>query len=298
MLTRRTLLALLGATPLLGCASALSMSTATSTALRADGPALAPGAPMSPERRALVDAFVKRSAGLEERLEARTHRGDWTMPYRLFRPATAAKTPLVVYLHGSGGSGDDNRKQLALGNVFGTRVWLLPENQQAFPCHVVAPQTDRGWIRYDFSSTNGPARPIAGFGDGARVVVDLIDELRRELPIDADRIYVTGQSMGGAGVWNLLAHRGDVFAAAIACCGSESLDDGGASPSIPLWNFHGDADATVPIDVSRRRLAARRAAGGQPLATEYAGVGHNSWEWAYTESALPRWLFAQRRSRA
>ncbi len=71
------------------------------------------------------------------------------MPYRLFQPEAGGKLPLVVYLHGSGGLGNDNEKQLGLGNIFGTRVWLLPENQKVYPCYVLAPQTDRGWIRYD-----------------------------------------------------------------------------------------------------------------------------------------------------
>jgi predicted peptidase len=63
-----------------------------------------------------------------------------------------------------------------------------------------------------------------------------------------------------------------------------------------VWNFHGDADQTVPVAVSRNRIAALRSAGGRPLSTEYAGVGHNVWEWAYTEPALIRWLFSNRRS--
>ena len=114
---------------------------------------------MSQERMALIEAFKKQSDGLETKYEARTHKADFTMPYRLFRPTTAAKVPLVLYLHGSGGLGDDNQRQLGLGNVFGTRVWLLPENQKKFPCFVVAPQTDRGWIRYDLSQqTPGPAK--------------------------------------------------------------------------------------------------------------------------------------------
>ena len=96
-------------------------------------PPLAPGAPTSPERMALIEAFKKRSEGLEKKFEARTHKSDWEMPYRLFRPEAAGKLPLVVYLHGSGGLGDDNLKQLAFGNIFGTRVWLLPENQKRSP---------------------------------------------------------------------------------------------------------------------------------------------------------------------
>jgi predicted peptidase len=61
---------------------------------------------------------------------------------------------------------------------------------------------------------------------------------------------------------------------------------------VPLWNFHGEVDKTVPVAVSRERIAALRKAGGQPIATEYPGVDHNVWEWAYTEPALPEWLFA------
>jgi hypothetical protein len=95
-------------------------------------PALAAGAPMSPERIALIEAFKKQSDGLETKFESRTHKSDWEMPYRLFRPQAAGNVPLVLYLHGSGGLGDDNVKQLGLGNVFGTRVWLLPENQKRF----------------------------------------------------------------------------------------------------------------------------------------------------------------------
>ena len=68
------------------------------------------------------------------------------MPYRLFRPRETGKAPLILYLHGSGGLGDDNEKQLGLGNVFGTRVWALPENQKRFSCYIVVPQTDRGWV--------------------------------------------------------------------------------------------------------------------------------------------------------
>jgi predicted peptidase len=62
-----------------------------------------------------------------------------------------------------------------------------------------------------------------------------------------------------------------------------------------MWVFHGNADRTVPVTVSRNRIAALRKAGGRPLYTEYAGVDHNVWEWAFTEPALAGWLFAQHR---
>jgi len=218
------------------------------------------------------------------------------MPYRLFRPQATGKLPLVVYLHGSGGLGDDNEKQLGLGNIFGTRVWLLPDNQKNFPCYVLVPQTDRGWIRYDFSQqTQGPAKELPGLGDGSRLTLEIVDRLCHEFTIDEHRIYVTGQSMGGAGTWNVIANRPQFFAAAVICCGSVSTENGTEASATPLWNFHGDSDKSVPVSVSRDRIAARRKAGGHPLHTEYAGVDHNVWEWAYTEPELVRWVFSQRR---
>ena len=249
---------------------------------------------MSPERVALIEAFKKQSEGLENKFEARTHKSDWEMPYRLFRPGTTRKLPLVLYLHGSGGLGNDNLKQLGLGNIFGTRVWLLPENQKRFPCYVVVPQTDRGWARYDLSQqAEGPAKVLPGLGDGSRMALEVVDAVRRDFAIDERRIYVTGQSMGGAGTWNVITNRPQFFAAAIICCGSISTDDGTGSIDTPLWNFHGDSDQTVPVSVSRDRMAARRKAGGQPLYTEYAGVDHNVWEWVFTEPALVKWVFSQ-----
>jgi predicted peptidase len=243
---------------------------------------------------ALIDAFLKRSEGLQNKFEACEHKSEWVMPYRLFHPETNRKAPLVLYLHGSGGLGEDNLKQLSFGNRFGTRVWLLPENQKPFPCYVLAPQTDRGWIQYDFSQQ--PAKELPGFGDGARLALEIVDGLRREFPIDERRIYIAGNSMGGAGVWNVLANRPNFFAAAVICCGGESPDDGTGSVATPLWDFHADADEVVPVSSSRDRIAARRRAGGRPIYTEYAGVDHDGANrLAFTEPELPRWVFSQRR---
>jgi predicted peptidase len=288
MMTRREALSVLGS---------MAVGTLVRPTIQGDSPPpLAPGAPDSPERLALIDAFKAKSGNIPKEFEARTHKSDWTMPYRLFRPNAAGRLPLVVYLHGSGGLGTDNEKQMGLGNIFGTRVWALPENQKEFPCYVVAPQTDRGWVRYgEPSPGDSVARVVPGLGDGARVAFELIEALAKEFPIDRQRLYVTGQSMGGAGAWHMVAQRPRFFAAAVICCGGTSLDSVAAAVSTPLWNFHGAADDTVPVTVSRDRIAALRKAGGHPLSTEYPGVGHNVWQWAYTEPSLVRWVFSKRR---
>ena len=251
---------------------------------------------MSAERLAMIEEFKKRADGFEKKYEARSYKSDWVMPYRLFRPDASGKLPLVVYLHGSGGQGDDNLRQISLGNVFGTRVWLLLENQKKFPCYVLAPQSNRGWVRYDPAKLEkGDYEMVSGPGQGVSLALEVIDAVRREFSIDDHRIYVTGQSMGGAGTWNMIASRPGFFAAAVPLCGASSKDDGTGSIETPLWNFHGDSDQTVPVSFSHDRLAARRKAGGHPLSTEYAGVDHNVWEWAFTEPALAEWMFSQKR---
>lgn len=241
MITRREAVRLLGSTTAGAWYAANQMGlnfvlSPTVVARKLDTtPRLAPGAPRSTERLALIDAFLKRSEGLQNKFEAREHKSEWVMPYRLFHAETTRKVPLVLYLHGSGGLGDDNLKQLGLGNRFGTRMWLLPENQKRFPCYVLAPQTDRGWIRYDFSQQ--PAKELPGFGDGARLALEIVDGLRREFRVDELRIYIAGNSMGGAGVWNVLANRPNFFAAAVICCGGESPDDGTGSAATPFVGF-------------------------------------------------------------
>ncbi len=297
-MSRREAVRVLGATSAgLWVAAQAGLSLSLSSLAFADNdsaPPLAPGKPTSPERIAIIDTFKTKSEGLQNKYEARSYKSDFTMPYRLFKPTATGKLPLVLYLHGSGGQGDDNLKQLQLGNIFGTRVWLLAENQKRFPCYVVVPQTDRGWVRYDF--TKQPAVKIPGFGDGARVALEIVDALTREFSIDERRIYVTGQSMGGAGVWHVTAHRPKFFAAAAPCCGTPTSEPAVDSLGTPVWDFHGAADQVVPVSVSRDRVAELRKAGGHPLYTEYAGVDHNVWEWAYTEPELVKWVFAQKRS--
>lgn len=260
-------------------------------------PSLLPGAPSSAERLAIIESFKTKSEGLQNKFEARSHKSDWVMPYRLFKPEARGKLPLVVFLHGSGGLGTDNAKQMETGNIFGTRVWAMPEHQQKFPCYVLAPQTDRGWMKYgDPAPGDSVARVIAGLGDGVRVAHEIIESLKKEFPIDEQRIYVTGQSMGGGGAWHMTARYPRTFAAAAICCGSASVESAVASGATPVWNFQGDADTTVPPTVSRERIATMRKAGLHPLSTEYAGVGHNVWQWAYTEPALLNWIFSKRRT--
>src|SRR5580692_7164791 len=89
--------------------------------------------------RRRIEEFSQRAVRLESKFEAHSFRGrnGNMMPYRLFRPTNGSGSlPLVLYLHGSGGLGDDNSRQISGGNVFGTHIWAFDENQSRFPAFV------------------------------------------------------------------------------------------------------------------------------------------------------------------
>jgi predicted peptidase len=75
--------------------------------------------------------------------------------------------------------------------------------------------------------------------------------------------------------------------------GDPYRDAAQAIAKIPIWIFHGEADPTVPVTESRLMVEALKAAGANPAYTEYPGVGHNSWDRAYAETAFAKWLLSQ-----
>ena len=212
------------------------------------------------------------------------------MPYRLFVPKNynkQRKYPLVLYLHGGGGRGDDNLKQIQGGNGFIIDLLVKPESQARFPCFVVAPQSPQqeGWIGYDSIT---PTNQL-------QLVVELIRHLERSFSIDSDRLYVIGQSMGGFGTFAIITMQPTMFAAAVPVCGGGDESKAGEIARVPIWAFHGEKDGAVKVERSRNMIAAITSAGGKPKYTEYKGEGHLIWSKVVDEPELLLWMFTQKR---
>lgn len=229
-----------------------------------------------------VTAFAQRDRFAKEVFEST----EGTLPYRLLTPdANPSRTfPLIIFLHGSGERGDDNEAQLKWGAL----QFSSDENMKNFPAFVLAPQcpTNQQWAVYDGQFRKQATKPL-------QLVYKLILDLKKRLPIDEDRIYITGLSMGGFGTFDAIARYPDLFAAAIPVCGGGDPTTAPNFKDLPVWIYTGSEDAVVPPERSLEMLDALMKAGAQPGYTQLPEVGHFSWLAAYDDPLLIQWLFRQ-----
>ena len=182
--------------------------------------------------------------------------------------------PLLLFLHGAGERGNN----LDLVKKHGPPKMV--EKGHDFGAIVVSPQCpkDTWWTEH------------------TDVLLALIDKIEKEHNVDRDRIYVTGLSMGGYGTFALSAAAPQRFAAAVPICGGGTRTQAKTLSSLPMWVFHGDADKVIPVDESTRMVKAMNQVNGEHAKlTIYEGVGHNSWDRAYGDKAMWKWLFEQKR---
>lgn len=242
-----------------------------------------------------ISMSLTAAADNRDRFEARTFEGTaGKLNYRLLKPKDYdpnRKYPLVLFLHGAGERGDDNKKQL----VHGMNDFASDDVMAKYPAFVVAPQcpNDKKWVEVDWGAMKhtAPEKP----SQSLQLSFEALESLQKEFSIDAKRIYVTGLSMGGYGTWDALERRPDFFAAGAPICGGGDVGNAKKLTKVPIWAFHGDKDGAVKVERTRDMIAAIKEAGGEPKYTEYPGVGHNSWSQTYSNPEFYAWLFAQQR---
>jgi predicted peptidase len=227
----------------------------------------------------------------------RPSRGQVLLAGRLYAPPAAPTNlrPLIVFMHGSGESGNNNTAQV---NFNIDNLLSEAKRRGAF---LYAPQAPSSWSSLETLS----------------LVTTMIDRAVAEHNVDPRRVYVTGLSMGGGGAWNMLNHYGERFAAGVPICGISPTT--GYLPAKlfdePIWAFHARDDSVVNVATSRNVINGILAANGDPPPTyleltnyvdfqfsspsldlrytEFYGGEHGIWSRVYNTPAMYDWLFSQ-----
>ena len=189
--------------------------------------------------------------------ELKTQNG---MPYRLLKPlnynpkAPKVRYPVVVSLHGSGGSGTDKLRQMQVG----PDILAQDQYRKDYPCYILAPQMQESWDLQHL-----------------KAVKEIIDDLPS---VDRRRIYVMGHSKGGFGTYLFIEADPTYFAAAVPLAGSGSVRgreiDASKIKDVPIWAFHGDQDTKCPIERDQRIFTTIQELGGKMKLTTWKGDGH------------------------
>jgi predicted peptidase len=116
------------------------------------------------------------------------------------------------------------------------------QNMMLHPALVIAPQcpAQMSWSNFsrDKNSTEmhlqpTPTKPM-------ELLIGLIHQLIKTLPVDSNRIYITGLSMGGYGTYDAIERYPNLFAAALPVCGGGDVSKVASIVHIPIWIVHGE----------------------------------------------------------
>jgi predicted esterase len=236
-------------------------------------------------------AFMGLQAQTGPRILAVTSTVDGSQqPYALYLPRSfdsPKEYGLLISLHS-----EDSNHRLNLTQVLGIvgRGSMAPEGT-GFPTLrdqdlIVATPLARGTMGYQ--------------GIAEQDVYDVLADVERRYPVDPDRVYLTGISMGGGGALWLAETHPDIWAGVAAMCpdtmpGSEEM--AANLLDIPLRLYHGDQDTIVSVSSSRAWHRRLLDAGVPAAYTEYPATRHNVWDTAYSKAGVLEWLAGLRRNR-
>jgi predicted peptidase len=172
------------------------------------------------------------------------------LPGRLYVPPEATSDPttprpFLLFFHGAGEDGTDNVSQID-GNI--DNLLAEAKRRGAF---LYAPQTTSNWSSAALTTN----------------VMTMVGQAETTLNVDPHRLYVTGLSNGGGGVWNVASRYPGVFAAALPIAGVTPASDFSAFRLVnePVWDFHARNDPTVSVSVSHSVVNSILSADHQPL---------------------------------
>lgn len=203
-----------------------------------------------------------------------------TLNYLLFTPRDSSavedgKFPLIISLHGIGERGEE------LWRVKGDGLPKILDGKNDFPFIVISPQCPLSTEWY--------------YNDGIQLKLNkLIDSAIVRYPVDTNRIYLTGFSMGGIGTLDMAIRYPDRFAAIMPI--AFRIEDGWdlcIIKDIPFWGFHGQHDPIIPLYKAQSVVTTLINCGGNPLFTIYSDLFHDALTRTYGNPAVYNWLLTK-----
>lgn len=199
-----------------------------------------------------------------------------------YAPDPNREWPLILFLHGSGSETYDSSFVMSYGLP---EVLLSGDQPDPFPFIVVSPQAFPGTTWWN--------------EEVLAVLEALLDEIVTTYQVDANRVYLTGLSMGGYGSWYVAAAYPERFAAMISISGSgfrarivSEEDVLCRLADVPVWGIHGERDQiSAPVAARAYLDTLQSACGGEVKKTFYSDTGHfETYERAYRDPTLYAWL--------
>lgn len=177
----------------------------------------------------------------------------------LYTPKNASENmPLIVYLHGVTGKGDDPNELLTSE---GFVQWLADGTLGEVPAYVLIPQIpsdQKDWMVMKED------------------VVSAIQEVVSTYQIDSGNVSLTGFSMGGAGVWSIAASYPELFRCIAPCSGGMRVNKAtlSALSNLKIWTFVGMDDTVVKPQPTIDFMEQLTQNNSQAVITKFDGATH------------------------
>jgi predicted esterase len=176
------------------------------------------------------------------------------------------KWPMILWLHGAG------------------------------PCYSYESVLALGVPRYvldtpDFPFiTLTPLVPVSRWEACTEALNILLDEVMAKYRVDTQRVYMTGQSLGGGGTWEMAMQHPEKFAAVAPASGAGCFPGLENMKGIPVWAIQGDVDVPVPRKYHQETVDAFRKVGGEVKFPSMPGIGHDVYRDVYMKPDLYDWF--------
>ena len=194
--------------------------------------------------------------------------------------------PVVISLHGIKEKGttstDPAKIKAGVAKVANVGLPKYVKNGKQYPFILISPQLKSNHGRWTTA-----------------YILDVLNYVKKTLRVDASRVYLTGLSLGGFGVWTAVGDRPDVFAAVLPICpGGNALTKAQriAAERVPTWGYHGGADNIAPYTITTKMTTAVNKYNPNPKAkaTIFPGANHIIWDRVYLQTNALNWMLSFR----